>query len=110
VIEVRCDHVTEVFAGIGERGVRAEAVADRAAQEARGWLASGAPVGMHLADQVLLPMAVAGGGRFRTMMLTRHTTTEMEVIRAFLEAEIEAREVGEKIVEVEIRRKGAQML
>ena len=41
MIEVECEHVTEVFTGFGERGVRAEAVAEQPVQQARRYLASG---------------------------------------------------------------------
>jgi RNA 3'-terminal phosphate cyclase (ATP) len=76
--------VTEVVTSLGERGVPAEQVAQRACEEALGYLAHGAPVGEHLADQLLLPFALAGGGRFLTGPLSLHTTTNMEVIAKFL--------------------------
>ncbi|MBI4605200.1 MAG: RNA 3'-terminal phosphate cyclase, partial [Planctomycetes bacterium] len=57
VLEIVCEQVTEVFTGFGERGVPAEKVAEAAAGEARAYLESGAPVGPHLADQLLLPLA-----------------------------------------------------
>lgn len=72
--------------------------------KACGILAAGVPVGPHLADQLLIPMAMAawkGGGpstvlgaspstalgtsRIRTVAPTRHTTTSIEVIRRFME-------------------------
>lgn len=85
VVEIETERHTEVFTGFGEMRVSAEAVATRVAQEARAYMASGAPVGRYLADQLLIPMALAGGGRFRTGPLSRHTTSNLEVIRRFLE-------------------------
>lgn len=76
--------VTEVFSAFGERGVPAETVADRAAREARLFRDSGAPVGEHLADQLLLPMALAGQGSLTTHMLSSHLKTNCQVIEAFL--------------------------
>ena len=91
-IELHHEHVTEVFTGFGQRGVRAEAVADAALQEAKRYLAAGAPVGEHLADQLVLPFALAAGaggaGRFVTGPLTDHTTTNVEVVRRFLDVRI----------------------
>ena len=46
------------------------------------------PMGKHLADQLLIPLAMAGGGSFRTLPLTRHTTTNMEMVKRFLNVEI----------------------
>ena len=40
-IEVESEHVTEIFTGIGQRGVRAEAVAQSAVKEAKNYLATG---------------------------------------------------------------------
>jgi RNA 3'-terminal phosphate cyclase (ATP) len=94
VLELECEHVTEVFCGFGERGVRAERVADLAIQRTRRYLSAGVPVGAHLADQLLLPMALAGGGAFRTLRPTGHTRTNIEVIKRFLEREVRVEELG----------------
>ena len=87
-LEIECEQVTEVFTGFGERTVAAEAVADQAALAARRYLASEAAVGEYLADQLLLPMALAGSGSFTTLPLSRHTTTNIEVIKKFLDISI----------------------
>ena len=87
-LEIESDHVTEVFTGFGQREITAEQVAARANQEVRDYLASGAPVGPYLADQLLIPMAMAGGGRFRTTSPTRHTLTNVDVIKRFLSVDI----------------------
>jgi RNA 3'-terminal phosphate cyclase (ATP) len=47
-------------------------------------LAANVPVGSHLADQLLLPLALAGSGSFRTQTPTQHTTTNVNVIQKFL--------------------------
>jgi RNA 3'-terminal phosphate cyclase (ATP) len=83
-VTLRAANVVETFTAFGEVGVRAEAVAHRLAGEVRAYLQSDAPVGMHLADQLLLPLALAGGGAFRTVKPTLHTRTNAEVIGAFL--------------------------
>jgi RNA 3'-terminal phosphate cyclase (ATP) len=84
LLEVESEHVTEVFSAFGEQGVRAETVAERAVRETRRYLAAGAPVGPHLADQLLLPLALAGAGAIRTIALTSHARTNLAVIRAFV--------------------------
>jgi len=82
------EHVTEVVSGFGEIGVPAETVARRAAREMQRHLKAGVPVGEHLADQLLIPLALAGGGRFRTRPLTPHFTTNAEVVQRFLPVRI----------------------
>jgi RNA 3'-terminal phosphate cyclase (ATP) len=84
LVEVVSEHVTEVFTGFGEKGVRAEAVADRAADEAAAYLAADVPVGVHLADQLALLLALAGGGSFCTLAPTEHTRTQLRVVAEFL--------------------------
>jgi RNA 3'-terminal phosphate cyclase (ATP) len=88
LLELESEHVTEVFGGFGEIGVRAEVVAERAVQDVRRYLAAGVPVGPHLADQLMLPLALAGGGTFRTMGLSPHSRTNLDVIQAFLPVRI----------------------
>jgi len=87
-IEIRSQHVTEIVTGFGMRGLRAETVAARAAKAARRYLSSGVPVGSNLADQLMLPLALAGEGRYRTMEPTLHSQTNAAVIGEFLETEL----------------------
>jgi RNA 3'-terminal phosphate cyclase (ATP) len=76
--------IREIVTGFGVKGVSAEQVASQACDEVQAYVAAGVPVGLHLADQLLIPMAMAGGGRFRSLTPTAHTTTNADVIRRFL--------------------------
>lgn len=102
LLELESEAVTEVFSSIGERGVRAETVADRAVQEMRHYLAASVPVGEHLADQLLLLLALAGGGAFTTLPLSLHAMTQIELIPRFLGVKIgvEREERGRCLVRV----------
>ena len=85
LVTIRAASVTETFTGFGAVGVRAEKVAHRLAGEVRKYVAAGVPVGEHLADQLLLPLALArGGGEFRTAAPSLHTRTNVAVIDRFL--------------------------
>ena len=77
------EHASELVTAYGERGVSAETVADRAADELQIWIDSGAVVGEHLADQLLLPMLLAGGGSFVCGEVSGHLATNAELIRRF---------------------------
>lgn len=92
LILLEFEHLTEVFTGFGERGVSAEQVAERVCQEAKQFLSSGAAVGPYLADQLLLPMALAGGGEFSTTMPTDHARSNAALIEKFLPVEFDFRE------------------
>jgi RNA 3'-terminal phosphate cyclase (ATP) len=102
LVEVESENVTEVFTAFGERGVPAETVAGRAASETLEYLEAGVPVGAHLADQILLPFALAGGGAYRTLAPTLHTRTQAEILRVFLGSETRMTETGENDWRVEI--------
>jgi RNA 3'-terminal phosphate cyclase (ATP) len=88
LLELESDHVTEVFTAFGEVGVSAEAVAEKAVREMRSYLKADVPVGEHLADQLLLPLALAGSGSYRTSPLSLHARTQIELIPEFLDVRI----------------------
>lgn len=94
LVEIESDHVTELFIGFGERGVRAEAVAGQAVDAARRYLTAGVPVGPYLADQLVLPFVLAGGGSFVTVSPSRHTRTSVEVVRLFVDIDLKLEEQG----------------
>ena len=94
MVEIENENVTELFTGFGQHGVRAEAVAEKVCREVRRYLAAGVPVGEHLADQLLVLMATAGG-RFRTVAPSSHTATNIEVVKAFLPVEVAAECIDE---------------
>lgn len=106
VIEAEFEHATEIACAIGERGVPAERVAASAAAAMRRYVDAGVPVGEHLADQLLIPFALAGGGRFRTLAATPHTRTNAAVIERFLPVEFAFRDDA-GACEIEVLRRPA---
>lgn len=98
MLEVECEHVTEVVTGFGQRGVRAEQVAANAVEEMQRYLASTGAAGEHLADQLLLPMAIGAGGTFTTVEASLHTRTNAEVIRQFGVADVRIEEDAQRFV------------
>lgn len=82
---IEAGELTEVFSSFGARGVRAEAVAETLVKDVKTWLASSAPACPHLADQLMVPLALAGGGAVRTVRRTLHAATNGDVIAAFLD-------------------------
>ncbi len=83
-VEYESEALTEVFSAFGERHLRAEAVADRVVTQVRRYQKSDAPSGEHLADQLLLPLALGAGGVLRALPLSRHAETNIDVVRRFL--------------------------
>ncbi len=98
LLEVERAQGRELVAGFGEQGTRAELVASRACAELAAFLAADVPVGEHLADQLLLPLAVAGGGAFRCAPLSLHATTNIETIGLFLDVPVRVEPAGDAVI------------
>lgn len=78
-----------LIASHGQRGKTSERVAKAAAGAMNRYLQAGAPIDPFLADQLLVPMALAGGGEFVTAGLSSHFHTNVETIQQFLPIEVE---------------------
>ncbi len=91
----RSEFATQVVTGFGRRGASAEQVADEVVQGMRSWLAAEVPVGEHLADQLVAPLAVLAGGTFRTTAPTPHLLSQVHVVRALLGDRVVLHEEGQ---------------
>jgi RNA 3'-terminal phosphate cyclase (ATP) len=106
LITLEYEQVTEVFTGFGERGVPAEAVASDAVTQAQRYMTSAAAVSGFLADQLLLPMALAGGGSFVATDWSLHAATNADIIRRFLAIDIQTEKTASGDVRVKLSSKG----
>ena len=95
LVQIDSESGCELFSAIGERGVPAPQVAASCADEALEFLAAEVPVGEHLADQLLLPLALGKGGRFLTTRPSLHTLTQVDTLRAFVPVEISIEQQAE---------------
>jgi RNA 3'-terminal phosphate cyclase (ATP) len=92
LVKLQSAETTEIFTGFGERGVRAEVVAERVWDEVQSFIQSATPVGPHLADQLILPLAISawqhgGGGAIRTSEVTGHAETHLDLVAQILEVQ-----------------------
>ncbi len=96
--------LSEVITVFGRKGLSAEKVAGHAVKAVRQYLASSAPVGEYLADQLLAPMALAGAGCFRTCTPSLHTLTNIEVIRKVLGVDfsVDSAEDGSFLISIRV--------
>ncbi|MFW6096903.1 MAG: RNA 3'-terminal phosphate cyclase [Chloroflexota bacterium] len=78
------------FGQLGREGYPADQVADDAVAELRAFIDNEtAAVDHHLADQLLIPMALARGrSTFTTHLLSSHTLTNASLLRQWLDADI----------------------
>ncbi len=78
------------FTAYGRRGLPAERVAEAAVEELLAHHRADAPVDPHLADQLVLPLALAEGeSQIRTSRVSQHLLTNIWVVQHFLEREIQ---------------------
>ncbi|WP_294329830.1 RNA 3'-terminal phosphate cyclase [uncultured Sphingomonas sp.] len=83
LLEAAFEQATEIVSGFGRLGISAESLAKTAAHRMAGYLASEAFAGPYLADQLLLPFALAGGGSFTTVKPSQHALTACDIIARF---------------------------
>ena len=81
---------------LGKRGLPAEKVGQAASGEIIAELGSGAAVDVHLADQLIPYMGLAGNGSFTVREVSEHTRTNIWVVEQFLGVEfgVEEQESG----------------
>jgi len=94
LITLHTEVLSEVFSAFGKHGLPAEDVAAQAVNEVKAYLHSGAAAGKHLADQLLIPLALAAQGAFLTQKPSLHTLTNMAVIRQFMAMEFKCTQVS----------------
>ncbi len=104
VAMIRLDftHGSAMFTGFGELGVSRRQVAALAFNEANRFFVSQAAVDTHLADQILMPMALAGGGSFTTTEPSLHTLTNLQVIEMFLPVRSTCTQLDKGLWKIEI--------
>ena len=84
-----------------------EAVVGEACEALREWLNTGAACEEHLADQLVLPAALASGtSRWTTARVTEHLRTVLWVVPQFLDVEVTLTERGDGTGEVSVREAG----
>ena len=74
----------EIFTGYGEKGKRAERVAQEVAREGKNFSRSPAQLDPHLSDQILIYLALGPGGEFTGSELSSHFHTNLQIISEFL--------------------------
>ena len=102
IYQANFTHATELTSSFGEMNVSAERVGRRAAKALADFIGCGAPVGRQLADQLLVPLALAGAGGFTTMVPDSHVPTNISVIEKFLPVKFHITEAdrGKRVITV----------
>ena len=88
-VVVASEQHTQVISALGEVKKSSEQVGAELAREVKAYLASQAVADEHLADQLLLPLALGKGGEYTAQVISEHTRTQAEMIQRFIDCEIE---------------------
>lgn len=94
MLEARYANVTEVVSGFGQLGVPAERLAKTCAARMNGYIEASAFAGPYLADQLVLPFVLAGGGSLTTVKPSQHTLTAIDIAKRFTGLRIELTRQG----------------
>lgn len=87
------------FGALGRKGMPSEVVAEKAVTALLTFHAGSASVDAHLADQIIVPLALAqGASAFVTPKITAHLLTNIGVVRAFVERPIAVDERSRAVV------------
>ncbi|MBV1909413.1 MAG: RNA 3'-terminal phosphate cyclase [Kangiellaceae bacterium] len=94
------ENTVELFDEVAQRGLTAERVAGKAVSSLKRYMNSKAVVGEHLADQLLLPMALNAGGSYITHAVSEHVRTNANVINQFIDDAISITEIDNDTVKI----------
>lgn len=78
---------------LGRQRVSAEAIAKKLADQVNEYMSTGSTLNSFLADQMMLPLLVAGGGEYTTPEITRHAETNIWTIKEMTGKELKSREI-----------------
>lgn len=97
------------FSSLGRKGVPSEEVARAAVVDFSAFMDNGAAVDRYLADQLLIPMALAHGqSSFTTDSISRHLLTNVQLLRQWLNASITIQETPGQPGRVSVNGSGHQ--
>jgi len=105
-----CERSNAGFTAYGRRGVPAETVAEEACEQLLEWWRSGAALDRHLADQLIVPAALARGDSvLGTCRVTEHLQTAIWVVEQYGLADFEQRGELGKPGAVIVRPRGSSL-
>lgn len=104
-------HLTCICTAVGDRGRTAEDVAQEASAQVQAYTVGSGAVCPHLADQLMLPLALGAGGSYTTGEPTPHARTNAAIIGLFLgEDAVRLRATATGAWEVTVRGTAARHL
>jgi RNA 3'-terminal phosphate cyclase (ATP) len=103
LVRLRHGEHDSVFSAFGQRGIPAPRVLSPLVKEVQAFLNGRGSICVHLADQLLLPMVLGGGGVFTTVGLSEHFRTNVDVIGQFVDTKIRTERRARSDMRVNVR-------
>jgi RNA 3'-terminal phosphate cyclase (ATP) len=97
-IEADYEHTVAGFSALGKRGKPAEEVAEESCRAFKDFEETDATLDSHLADQLILYMALAHGNSFFIVeKITSHLITNIDIIKKFLPLSIKVDNISNQV-------------
>jgi len=103
MLETIRENINALFCGYGAPNRKSEAGASDAVDALRRYVAQRVPVDPLLAELLILPLALAQGGEFRTMELTEATKVTIQVAQRFLDVDVRVEHTSRADATVSVR-------
>jgi len=89
IIRISDETRTIIFSSFGMKGKPSHKVISEIGEQTGHFLESWAAIDSHLADQLLIYMAISGGGSFTTDKVMEHLSTNVHTIKKFIPVDFE---------------------
>ncbi|PCJ15942.1 MAG: RNA 3'-phosphate cyclase [Candidatus Cloacimonadota bacterium] len=98
-IDVITSTITQSFYSFAFRGIKAESIAQNCINQVNNYINIKAPIGEFLCDQLIIPMVYAKGSLLCSN-LSMHTKTNIEIVKKFIDIEIEIKKINDVQVQL----------
>ncbi|MCG8572478.1 MAG: RNA 3'-terminal phosphate cyclase [Spirochaetes bacterium] len=102
IVKLESDQGSECFTAFGEKRKPLEKVCQELINQVEEFYNSDGTIGHYLADQLLIPLAMAGSGSYFTSQPSQHTLTNIEIIQKFLDIPIRCQAVSETTWQIHV--------
>lgn len=104
LVEMEYDNIDFIATAFGKKNLPRQRVVQNVIKQVNEYLNTNAAIGEYLADQLLIPMALAGGGKIRTLKPSCHTDTNITVIKKFLDINIKKIKIDDTTWDIQVQK------
>ena len=98
IVKTGCAEYPLIFSDIAAYGYSSEALANNLGKQLRNFFAAEVPIEAHLADQLILPLGFAAGGKFLTSHLSEHLESCCHTFELFTGKKVGLEKAGKELL------------